>query len=410
MGRYIVMDIVFYGNSLNYDQGSGNYQELKKITKWDGKQYTLVSRYALRYSLLETGRKMGLWDVADGSKLYESEGGGEQKVIQPAPEILLSGEILKYPEFDLFGYLITQPRGINQPQNFRTAPVKISHAVSLTPFSYDALFNANVGLANRRMKVTGKLEPNPFTAEEHETFYQYTVVVDVNNIGNLEVYVNEGENIQLGDGRKLKIKEIKSENDSNGDEEKVKIEFGDENDPIVQFEDEKIKLKGEISPINNKLKVIKYSLKEKENEDPVKKRVETLIKTILNLKRSIKGRDENLSPKLMVVGIYKDTPYKAFKDKIILVDEYVSEEYDEIEEDEKDGKKIYRVRHRITKSRKPVFEIEDENLSDSRPLNEKEVLDLIDELFNAKPEENVEKVEIFHDSSVTVKLPKHKDE
>lgn len=41
MSRYIVMDLVFYGNSLNYDQGSGNYQELKKITKWDGRQYTL---------------------------------------------------------------------------------------------------------------------------------------------------------------------------------------------------------------------------------------------------------------------------------------------------------------------------------------------------------------------------------
>lgn len=74
MGRYIVMDIVFYGNSLNYDQGTGNYQELKKITKWDGRQYTLVSRYALRYSLLELARKMGLWDIADGSKLQRAGG------------------------------------------------------------------------------------------------------------------------------------------------------------------------------------------------------------------------------------------------------------------------------------------------------------------------------------------------
>jgi len=35
--KYIVLDVVFYGSSLNYDQGQGNYQELKKITKWDGK-------------------------------------------------------------------------------------------------------------------------------------------------------------------------------------------------------------------------------------------------------------------------------------------------------------------------------------------------------------------------------------
>jgi len=176
MGRYIVMDIVFYGNSLNYDQGTGNYQELKKITKWDGKQYTLVSRYALRYSLLETARKIGLWEIADGSKLQRA-GERDQTVIQPSDEILLSGEILKYPEFDLFGYLITS----TTPQNFRVAPVKISHAVSLTPFNYDALFNANIGLANRIRKITGEMEPNPFTAEEHETYYQYTVVIDVVN-------------------------------------------------------------------------------------------------------------------------------------------------------------------------------------------------------------------------------------
>lgn len=29
--RYLVMDIVFYAGTLNYDQGAGNYQELKKL-------------------------------------------------------------------------------------------------------------------------------------------------------------------------------------------------------------------------------------------------------------------------------------------------------------------------------------------------------------------------------------------
>lgn len=106
MSRFLVMDVVFYGSSLNYDQGSGNYQELKKITRWDGRQYTVASRYALRYSLLETGRKLGLWKIAEGDKLARA-GSGDNTVIQPATELLLSGEILKYPEFDLFGYLIT---------------------------------------------------------------------------------------------------------------------------------------------------------------------------------------------------------------------------------------------------------------------------------------------------------------
>ncbi|RLF96075.1 type I-B CRISPR-associated protein Cas7/Cst2/DevR, partial [Thermococci archaeon] len=106
MGKYIVMDIVFKAASLNYDQGSGNYQELKKITRWNGKQYTFVSRYALRYSMLETGKEMGILEIAEGDKL-QLAGEGNKKVIQPATELLISGEILKYPEFDLFGYLIT---------------------------------------------------------------------------------------------------------------------------------------------------------------------------------------------------------------------------------------------------------------------------------------------------------------
>jgi len=94
MGRFIVLDIVFYGGSLNYDQGSGNYQELKKITKWDGKQYTLVSRYALRYSLLETGKSIGLWKLVDGSNLQRA-GESDKTVIQPGISLLLSGKILE---------------------------------------------------------------------------------------------------------------------------------------------------------------------------------------------------------------------------------------------------------------------------------------------------------------------------
>ena len=418
MGRYIVIDVVFYGGSLNYDQGIGNYQELKKITKWDGKQYTLVSRYALRYSILETANKMGLWDVADGSKLQRA-GEGEQTVIQPAEEVLLSGEILKYPEFDLFGYLITS----TTPQNFREAPVRISHAVSLTPFAYDALFNANIGLANRMRKATGGMDPNPFTAEEHETYYLYSIVVDLDRIGKIYVYLSE-ENfneylkiVSTGDDINFELRYKTKEKGKTVMKSKV-FRYKQNNETtltkiVVPFKenDNKIEISNNLKSIvefdeNSNVLILEYQT----NGKKVEERIANLAKSILYLKRSIKGRDEDLSPKLMVVGIYKDTPYKSFKDKIILVDEYVSEEYDEVEEYEKDGKKIYRVRHRITKSRKPVFEIEDENLSDPKVLNEKEVFDLIEKLFNAKQEETVEEVKIFHDSSVEVKLSKNKGE
>jgi CRISPR-associated protein Cst2 len=394
MGRYIVMDIVFYGNSLNYDQGSGNYQELKKITKWDGRQYTFVSRYALRYSLLETAKKMGLWNIAEGAKL-NAAGTSDKKVIQPATDFLLSGEILNYPEFDLFGYLITNTK----PQNTRTAPVKIDNAISMTPFNYDALFNANLGLANRMKRRFGEMKPNPFTTEEHATYYQYSVVVDIDNIGELEVYIKKGSKIEFEEDNWV-IEDVIDENKlivklSKGEKENKELKEIIQSEMVEKFDFNEIK----------DLKLVKYSLKKNFKDDPVKGRVCELITTILNLKRSIKAREEDLSPKLMIFSVYKNKPYKTYKDKIALIDEYVEEEYDEIEESPlENGGRVIRVRHKTTKSRKPVFEI---NGIESEPqlINEKAILKLIDLIFNSD-DEHVEEVNMFYDSSVNVKIEK----
>lgn len=408
MSRCIVMDIVFYGNSLNYDQGTGNYQELKKITKWDGRQYTLVSRYALRYSLLETAKKMGLWDVADGSK-FQRAGRGDQTVIQPSDELLLSGEILKYPEFDLFGYLITS----TVPQNFREAPVKISHAVSLTPFNYDALFNANIGLANRMRKIAGEMEPNPFTAEEHETFYQYSVVVDLDRIGEIEVYIakenfNELLEITKNNGE-IKFKFEYKAKEKNKPVVKSKEFRFVQNDVnlskiVVPFkkDDKSVKISENLGKIveyneSSDVLVLKYQIREGKKED----RVIQLLKSILYLKRSIKGREEDLSPKLMVVGIYKNKPYRTYKDKISLVDEYCEEEYDEIiEEPVENGRKV-KIVHRVSKSKKPVFEVKIR--ADKEGLTEDKVVKFIEEIFKEDKEE-IDSIKVFYDSSIECRV------
>jgi len=391
MGRFLVMDVVFYGSSLNYDQGSGNYQELKKITRWDGRQYTLVSRYALRYSLLETGRKLGLWEVVDGEKLQRA-GQGENTVIQPAMELLLTGEILLYPEFDLFGYLITS----TTPQNFRTAPAKLSHAISMTPFNYDALFNANLGMANRMRKVYGEMKPNPFTAEEHETFYLYSLVVDIDEVGSIDIFLTKGADIAIGRDEKGKEAKWKLEDVlKEGNKVKFVLSKGKEKKEIAQHN--RVKLE-EFEVINNKLIRIRYSLASK---DEKKKRIEQLVKTILNLKRSIKGREEDLSPKLLILGIYKNKPYQTFKDRIELLDEYTEEEYDEVEEVNENGKKILRVKHRVSKSRKPVFKIHGIE-SAPQDLNEKDVLNAVEKLFNKEKE--FTEVKVFKDPMIEVKL------
>lgn len=442
MSRFLVMDVVFYGSSLNYDQGSGNYQELKKITRWDGKQYTVASRYALRYSLLETGRKLGLWKIAEGDKFQlagekkneeestKDENTEDEKkeektkvVIQPATELLLKGEILDYSEFDLFGYLITS----TTPQNFRSAPVKLSHAISMTPFNYDALFNANLGLANRMRKVYGEMKPNPFTAEEHETFYQYSIVVDIDEIGKVDVFIKLGSDVSIGRDDKNKEIKMKIENVEEVEIEGVKkvkftLKKGKRQKKETPSQEEEIKeiLQSEgviletYDKINKNLVHIRYSIPSEKQ----KERLVQLIRAVLNLKRSIKGREEDLRPRLLVLGIYKNAPYQTFKDRIELIDEYSEEEYDEIEEREEDGKKVVKIKHVVSKSKKPIFkiaglsgdigDIEDlkkvfDHNNKENSENKLEVLELINKLFDASTKE-LSEVKVFKDPSIEVKL------
>lgn len=389
MGKYVVLDIVFRGNSLNYDQGSGNYQELKKITKWDGRQYTLVSRYALRYSLLETAQKTNLFKLTGAENLIEA-GKGENKVIQPATEFLLTGDILQYPEFDLFGYLITD----TSPQNFRTAPVKISHAVSMTPFMYDAHFNANIGLANRMRKGHGEMKPNPFTMEEHETYYQYTVVGDIENIGEIEVYIKPKENVTI-QNEKFKLENIEKINALNNEEKlSIKLKNGGKEKELMQSD---IVQLSEFTEFDN-VYMVKYRLKD---DEKIKGRILNLIRALMNLKRSIKGREEDLSPRLLIAGIYNDCPYKTYKDKIILVDEHIEEEYDEIEETKTENGRILKVKHKTSRTRKPLFKIEGVK-TEIAPLDEEKVLSFIETIFDKEGE--YEDLKIFKDESIEVKI------
>jgi hypothetical protein len=65
--------------------------------------------------------------------------------------------------------------------------------------------------------------------------------------------------------------------------------------------------------------------------------IKKLIEAIFKLKRSIKGRCEDLSPKLAIVGLYHGC-YDTYKDKIRLTKEFKEEVI--IEEKEENGKRI----------------------------------------------------------------------
>ena len=244
------MDVVFYGNSLNYDWGGGtNYQELKKITKWDGRQYVLVSRYALRYSILHWANELfqDEWKLAGNNELHVER--GEVVRLKSKDRKFLEKVFREFPEFDLFGFMVAE-KGSEQAALTRVSPVKISHAISLTPTNLDAHTMANLDMV-RRAGGTGS---NPVTIEEKPDFYVYNITIDVDRIG----------------------KYLKNEHG--------KEEIGD-----IILEENKAKM-----------------------------RIVQLIETILNLKRDIKGRREDLSPWLIILGIYKDGRYETFLDKIRL--------------------------------------------------------------------------------------------
>lgn len=257
--KYISMDVVFYGNALNYDWGGGtNYQELKKVTKWDGRQYVLVSRYALRYSILHWANKLfpNEWNLAGPNELTAKEGVARLKSKDEVKKDLKKDypEFLKdifelFPEFDLFGFMIAE-KGSREAALTRTSPVKISHAISLTPTNLDAHTMANLDVVKR----AGETGSNPVTMEEKADFYVYNMTIDVERIGKY-----------------------------------LKNEHGDETIGDITID-----------------------------QNLAKKRILQLIETVLNLKRDIKGRREDLSPWFVVLGLHSDGRYESFVDKIRL--------------------------------------------------------------------------------------------
>ena len=287
--KYIVMDVVFHASSLNYDWGSGNYQELKKITKWDGRQYVLVSRYALRYSILHWGNKLfpDRWKLAGPSEIHA--GDNDVARLKTPKEAKKKGnefltEIFKnYPEFDLFGFMVAE-KDSNNPAFTRTSPVKISHAISLTPTDIDTHTMANLDMKKRG----GKSGSNPVSIEEKMDFYVYNITIDVNRIG--KYLITEHGNEEIGD---------------------VKID-----------------------------------------DKTAKQRIIDLVDIALNLKRDIKGRREDLSPWLVIIGKYTNGRYESFVDKISL-----------------DRKSHYKVKRKYVKDEeKGLLEIEEETEEGLMPL------------------------------------------
>ncbi len=198
----LTITMVYHGESMNYNEGFGNLQPLKTITRADGNTYTIASREALGYSL----RDIIQWDTTP----VVPAGRGTTKVVQYDP----SATIAKYPEIDLFGYFITcskDPNGAGDSDKIRTrsAVCRLNNAVSLEPYQMDTHFQNNMGLSRRGGHSNAIVQK-----EIHSSFYAYTASIDLERVGvdgNVSIGKEEKkERVKvLLDGLKLLSRDIK---------------------------------------------------------------------------------------------------------------------------------------------------------------------------------------------------------
>lgn len=162
------ISMIFEAESANYGESVGNVSSLKKLTREKGDQYTYISRQAIRYNIIE--------QLGEELAPVKAEGSGDKKVIQFAEE----ATIKDYPELDFFGYLKTE-RGKGGKK--RSAKVRLSNAISLETFKGDLDFLTNKGLADRINS-----DMNIAQSEIHRSYYRYTIVADLDQIGIDEIY------------------------------------------------------------------------------------------------------------------------------------------------------------------------------------------------------------------------------
>lgn len=161
MSKALSCTVIFRANSLNYGEGIANISELKKIHRGNGDVLTFASRQSIRYDIVRLGNEWFGWnlDTVDKTK----------GTLQFREEVSIKDSV----EMDFFGYLKTGEKSEKRP-----AVVRLSHAISLEPYRSDMEFLNNMGLAER----IGE-NPNLANIEQHESFYTYTLTIDLDKVG-----------------------------------------------------------------------------------------------------------------------------------------------------------------------------------------------------------------------------------
>lgn len=171
----LTLTMIFLAESANYGEGVGNISTLKKMTRGNYKQYSYISRQAMRYNIIQ---QLG-WDKTPVD--------GKSGVVQFAP----SATIKDYPEIDLFGYMKTSSKEDDKKggASTRSAVVRLSNAIALEPYQSDLEFLTNMGLAKRQ-----DIENGIAQSEIHRSYYTYTITIDLDKVGvDGDVVISEEE-------------------------------------------------------------------------------------------------------------------------------------------------------------------------------------------------------------------------
>ncbi|MCQ1529178.1 type I-B CRISPR-associated protein Cas7/Cst2/DevR [Lutispora saccharofermentans] len=149
-----------YASLNGSDKEVDNISSIKKIRKYDGKEYPYCSSQAVRRALREQLSVMG-------HKLSEGVAGEKEKGAATT-----KCDPQKYIDDDLFGFMNASAETVK-----RTSPVRVSPLVALTPYLGELDFATNY------MSVSSGGNPNIFETEIHSGYYCGTILVELDRIG-----------------------------------------------------------------------------------------------------------------------------------------------------------------------------------------------------------------------------------
>jgi len=317
----ITVTLIFEGAALNRDEKvSGNTLSVKKLSRYSG-EHTFISKTAIRYYLFQTLLYLGWKEAAVVvEKGEKGKGKGEEEEKKKNQVIqfnILEDDILTSGELDVFGYMYTIEKEKGEGKEGRAftrkAPLGITKAVSLEPYLGDLAFYANHHLVARARKEGWDAQPNPYSKEEHESFYRVSFTLDTERLGRDEWIIHNEPKLEL-DRNTLKLSlDAKTSGKGKDTESLLKTVSFQKPDPQkreVETERGRIWWK----PLKDKLWKVVFELYEEEK----RRRVRDVLEALRNgFVAQSSGEANSLTPLFFLAAPVK-VPSPVFHPKIYL--------------------------------------------------------------------------------------------